>query len=94
MVWEYWKKSFDTWESKTAPILEKWLKSSAVLEPMGAALNAFMKAKIARDKAVASWWSTMGLATKRDQERALHALNQLQSRLIDLEQQLSEARKS
>ena len=48
-----------------------------------------MKAKAASDKAVAQWWSMMGLPTRRDQERTLHALNQLQSRLIDLEEQLA-----
>jgi len=30
----------------------------------------------------------MGLPTKRDQERALHLLNQLQSRIMDLEEKL------
>jgi hypothetical protein len=51
-----------------------------------------MKAKAARDRAVAHGWGLMGLPTKRDQERALHALNQLQSRLIDLEERLDEDR--
>jgi hypothetical protein len=30
----------------------------------------------------------MGLPTKHDQERTLHALNQIQSRLIDIEDRL------
>jgi hypothetical protein len=30
------------------------------------------------------------MATKRDQERSLHALNQLESRLLDLEERLAE----
>ncbi len=34
----------------------------------------------------------MGLPTRRDQERAIHTLNQLQSRLIDLEERLEDAR--
>jgi len=38
--------------------------------------------------AVAAWWSSFGLPTRRDQERALHKLNQLESRLYDLEEQL------
>jgi hypothetical protein len=49
-----------------------------------------MKMKSATDKAIANWWEMMGLPTRRDQERTLHALNQLQSRLIDLEEKLSD----
>jgi hypothetical protein len=30
----------------------------------------------------------MGLPTKRDQERVLHLLNQLQSKVMDLEEKL------
>ena len=58
---------------------------------MGALLTATMKAKAASDKAVAQWWARLGLPTRRDQERTLHALNQLESRLIDLEEQLAVA---
>ena len=34
----------------------------------------------------------MGLSTKRDQERILHALHQLQSKVIDLEEKLESVR--
>jgi hypothetical protein len=90
MIWETWKKGFDTWEAKTAELMEKMLKSRTVLEPMGAMLSATMKAKAASDKAVAQWWSGMGLPTRRDQERTLHALNQLNSKLLDMEERLAE----
>jgi hypothetical protein len=49
-----------------------------------------MKTKAASDKAIAAWWSAWGLPTRRDQERELHKLNQLESRLLDLEEQLQE----
>lgn len=88
MGWEQWKKGFDTWEARTAEYLETVMKSSAFLEPVGHLLTATMKAKTATDKAMAQWWGMWGLPTKRDQERSLHALNQLQSRLIDLEERL------
>jgi hypothetical protein len=42
--------------------------------------------------AAAQWWGAIGVSTKRDQERALHALNQIQSRLMDLEEKLAERR--
>ncbi len=92
MLWDLWKKGFDTWENATAAYLEKVLKNPMVLGPMGAMLTATMKTKAATDRAVATAWGAMGLATKRDQERTLHLLNQINSRLIDLEERLDDAR--
>jgi len=86
--WEQWKKSFGVWEDTTAKYLEQWLKSPLVLGPSGAMLTAVMKAKAAGDRAKANWWGELGLPTKRDQERTLHLLNQLQSRIMDLEEKL------
>jgi hypothetical protein len=86
--WDMWKKAFDAWENATAKYTEEWLKSPLVLGPSGAMLSWAMKAKVQADKAKADWWGQMGLPTKRDQERALHMLNQLQSRLLDLEEKL------
>lgn len=88
--WDLWKKGFDAWENATAEYAEKLLKSPLLLVPGGAMLSAAMKAKAASDKASATFWGNLGLPTKRDQERTLHALNQLQSRLIDLEERLAE----
>jgi predicted nucleotidyltransferase len=88
--WEEYKKMFFAWENATANVLEQWLKSPLVLEPAGAWLSTMMKMKSASDRAAAAWWGTLGLPTKRDQERALHKLNQLESRLIDLEERLAE----
>jgi polyhydroxyalkanoate synthesis regulator phasin len=47
-----------------------------------------MKTKAATDRAISAVWSTVGLPTRRDQERMLHMLNQLESRLYDLEDKL------
>ena len=91
-MWEQWTKSFATWESATARYLEQVMANPAVLEPAGALLTAAMKTKAATDRAVASWWAAVGLPTRRDQERSLHKLNQLESRLLDLEEQLADAR--
>ena len=89
-MWDQWKKSFAAWESATARYLEQVMSNPAVLEPAGAMLTAAMKTKTATDRAIASWWAALGLPTRRDQERALHKLNQLESRLLDLEEQLAE----
>lgn len=88
--WEQYKKLFYAWEGATARYLETWLKSPLVLEPAGMWLSAMMKVKAETDKQVAGAWGLMGLPTKRDQERTLHALNQINSRLIDLEEQLAD----
>ena len=87
--WDAFKQYFNAWESTTAKLAEEWLKSPLVLEPAGALLSTMMKTKAAADKNIATAWGSVGLPTKRDQERTLHALNQIQSRLNDLEEQLS-----
>ncbi len=86
--WEMYKKAFFAWESATAKLFETWLKSPLILGPAGAMLTGAMKAKATGDKAAALWWGSLGLPTKRDQERMLHAIHQLESRLIDLEEKL------
>ncbi len=91
--WNDWKKGFDAWEAATARLFEVWMQSPLVLEPAGAMLTALMRGKAHGDKTLATLWGSMGLPTKRDQERALHLLNQLQSRILDLEEQLADAQR-
>ena len=93
-MWEQWKKGFDMWEQRTAEMMETALKSAVLLEPMGGILSASMKLKAASEKAAAQWWGGLGLPTKREQEKTLHVLNQIQSRLIDLEERLAEMKKN
>ena len=92
-MWEMWKRGFNAWEQTTAKYFEQVLSNPAILGPSGKVLSATMKAKAAGDKAMASWWGSMGLPTRQDQERTLHALNQLQSRIMDLEEKLEEAQR-
>jgi hypothetical protein len=92
MIWDMWKKGFTAWETATAQYMEKVMSNPAVLGTSGAMLTAVMKTKSAADRAMSAWWSTLGLPTRRDQERSLHKLNQLESRLYDLEEQLIAAR--
>ena len=89
MIWDTWKKGFDTWENRTAELLETVMKSNVVLAPVGTLLTVTMKMKTKSDRAVANLWSMVGLPNRRDQERTLHALHQLQSRLLDLEEKLA-----
>jgi hypothetical protein len=89
--WDLWKKGFDAWEDTTARLLESWMRSPLILEPSGAMLSATMRLKAASDQAASAFWAALGLPTKRDQERTLHAINQLESRLLDLEERLQPA---
>jgi hypothetical protein len=90
-LWQLWKQGFDTWEQSTAKLFETWLKSPLVLEPAGKVLSVAMKLKKQADDALQQAWANAGLPTRREQERMLHVLNQLQSRLIDLEDKLEDA---
>lgn len=92
-AWKTWKSAFDAWEKTTAGYFDKLVQSPAMLVPSGALLTAAMKTKAATDRAMAAWWGSLGLPTKHDQERGLHKLNQLESRLLDLEQELSERKR-
>lgn len=88
MIWEKWKEGFDKWESTTADYLEKMLENPAVLYPSGKMLETVMKTKATADDAAAKWWGAWGLPTKHDQERTLHRINKLESRILDLEEQI------
>ncbi len=90
-LWKNWKTAFDVWENNTAQMLDPIVRSPRVLEPVGSALSAAMKLKAVTDRVTAAWWSAIGLPTRRDQERALHKLNTLESRILDLEEQLEDA---
>ncbi|HEY3801259.1 MAG TPA: hypothetical protein VGL61_01580 [Kofleriaceae bacterium] len=88
MIWETWKKGFAAWDSLTSQLAEKVMQNPGVLAPTGALLTAALKTKAAADRALDAWWAAWGLPTRKDQERALHKLNQLESRLMDLEERL------
>jgi hypothetical protein len=89
-MWDRWKKGFDAWEDSTARQLESLLRSPAVLTPSGALLSKVLKGKARADQLAARVWGAVGLPTRRDQERTLHLLNQLNSRILDLEEKLEE----
>jgi hypothetical protein len=93
-LWDVWRNGFTAWESATAQYVEKVMTNPSVLGPAGAMLTAAMKTKAAADQAIAQWWASLGLPTRRDQERTLHLLNQLESRVLDLQEQLDDARRA
>ena len=88
MIWDMWKQGFAAWEKSTADYMDKVLQNPGVIGPASTMLTAAMKTKAASDRAMSSWWAAWGLPTRRDQERSLHKLNQLESRLYDLEERM------
>lgn len=92
MMWNLWKQGFTAWEQATAQYVEKIMSNPGVLGPAGQMLTLSMKTKAATDRVMTAWWSTLGLPTRRDQERSLHKLNTLESRIYDLEEQLAAER--
>jgi hypothetical protein len=87
--WQTFKKGFSSWEVSAAQYVDNLLSKPSILGPAASLLTAATKAKALSNKISAQWWSTWGLPTRQDQERSLHKLNQLESRLLDLEEQLS-----
>ncbi len=90
MIWETWKKSFGAWESATATLLEGWLKSPLLLEPTGAVLSALVKLRGTQQRVQDALLSSLGFASKRDQQRTLHLLHELESRMYDLQERLEQ----
>lgn len=93
MIWDTYKKHFGAWEGATAKLLEGLLKSPIVLEPTGALLASLVKLRGAQNRIQNAWLNSLGLATRRDQERTMHLLHELESRLYDLQERLDERRR-
>ncbi|MEM9067343.1 MAG: poly(R)-hydroxyalkanoic acid synthase subunit PhaE [Myxococcota bacterium] len=88
--WQTFKQAFDAWEAAASPMFESWLKSPFVIGPAGSFLSAYSQMRASQERMMSAWWSTFGLPTRSDQRRTLHAMNELQSRLIDLEEKLAD----
>ncbi|MEM1414774.1 MAG: hypothetical protein AAGH15_07730 [Myxococcota bacterium] len=86
--WELFKESYDAWERAVSPWFETWLRSANLLEPGGSLLGTMTQWRTQQQRMIAAWWSLFGLPTRNDQQRTLHAIHELQSRLIDLEEKL------
>lgn len=87
-MWDRLKRSFEAWESTASPLLQRASRSRVVVAPVGMALTTAMRLLALRESALELWWSSLGLATRAEQERALHAVHRLEGRLADLEERL------
>jgi len=81
---------YQTWEAQTAAYLEKLMRNSSLLQLSGGLLNGVLRSKIIVDDMMTATWKSLMVPTKRDQERALHLLNELGSRLNDVEERVED----
>ena len=83
-------KLYSTWEKQTAAYFDKVLRNPGFLELSGNIMGAALRSKIVVDQLLMATWKSLLLPTKRDQERTLHLLNELHSRVNDLEDELTD----
>jgi hypothetical protein len=80
---------FSVWEKRTSEYFERLLRNPAFLNSMGGVMNSGYRNKILFDRAMGAVWRNLNLPNKQDQERTLHLLNELHSRIYDLEEKLA-----
>ena len=90
--WKLWKSGFDRWETTTAEYLESALQKASVLGPAASLLRVVMQAKIESSRMVDKGMRAIGLTSRDQQDRALHRINQLESQVLDLQEELQELR--
>ena len=84
--------AFDRWEAWSTEPLESVLGSPRLTGPAGEWLSLMARGSALQQRWVRAWCSAWGVPSQESQERALHTLNEIQSRLYDVEDQLNELR--
>lgn len=87
-TWKVWKSGFDRWERTTSEYFDKTLRSPAILGPTGTLLKAMMQTKGTTNKVLARSWHALGLTSRDEQDHAMHRINQLESQILDLQEEL------
>lgn len=90
--WKHWKNGFDRWERTTAEYLDNALQNPNLLGPSAKLLQVIMQTKSGTRRLVNRSWRSLGLTSRDEQERTLHRINQLESHLLDLQEELEELR--
>ena len=83
-------KMYQAWEQQTAEYFDKLLRNDAFLDLTGGMMNTALRSKVAFDQMLSALWKGLLLPNKRDQERTLHLLNELHSRINDIEERLDD----
>lgn len=89
--WALFEQSYRAWERAAGPLMDTWLGSASTFAPAGKLLGLVTRAQKTQRRMLREWWGGLGVATRDDQARTLHALQALESRLIDLEERLEDA---
>lgn len=83
-----WRQWFDRWDAGATQAFEQLLRTQPLLDLGGSALTATMKLWTLGQRTRDAWWSAWGLPTQRDQQRLLFELHRLQTKVLDLTEQL------
>ena len=83
-------KMFNTWEQQASQSMEQYLRNPSVLNFVGNFLQSGLKYKIYWDQFCLHSLKNLMLPNKRDQEKMMHQLNELNSRINDVEDNIEE----
>jgi hypothetical protein len=84
------KKLFEQWEKTVGEFLEKRMRDPAFMDVMGKSMALSLDVKRALDARMTDWLKSMSVPTKDDLEGLWRKLNELETRLVDLEHKVDE----
>lgn len=85
MLQQLLSSTFHLWERAASSYLEALAQSPLLLATAGSWLGWSFNLKRLSDDGLQAVIAALGLPTRRDQERALHLLQEIEGRLEDLE---------
>lgn len=83
------RKMFSEWEKKLAEFMDQRMRDPDFMNLVGKGISTSMDAKSAFDKRMEEWFRTLNLPTRHDLEKVWTTLNNLETRVIDIEDRLS-----
>lgn len=83
------RKLFSEWEKKLAEFMDKRMRDPDFMSLVGRGISSSMDAKSAFDARMEEWFRSLNLPTKQDLEKIWSTLNNLETRVIDIEDRLS-----
>jgi len=81
----FFKQAFNMWERTTAAYFDALVRNSSFLTASGTGLDGVFELKKIADRGMDTWLSMLGIPNRRNQEKTLHLLEQIDGRLDDLE---------
>lgn len=84
--WKLPKRWLDVWSRSTTGMLEPWLEDESTLGRSGRWLDLVARTRQVTERVFELWWGGWGLPSRNTQLQILHRLNELESRLHDLDE--------